>query len=308
MTLERAKIFDDEAGKLGPQIGRDGVERTRLTDSEFQRLAKLSKEIKIECDCHFSACKTCRQIGKMKWYSEDYRITKALIDELAGYRKEWKVPRATLEEIIPGVVWLNFEDSWKMCFTFLRFQEHYESPEYAGKYFTLEEFKEWYQEDDEEFTYCEDWGGFNIPSWVLDPFLEGKFNPLSREEEWFLSLFRERKQQDDKFYIIVTYGDLGEEEALKHETDHGLFYVNPSYKEEVREALKGLEEKTVSDIREALAPDYHETSLEDEIHAYTMEKLSAIRVEVTEDVRRVSSKLCEIYDKYWKEANGKSNS
>lgn len=303
MTLSRAKLFDDEAGRLGPQVGRDGVERTRLTDSEFQRLAELSKEIKIECDCHYASCKTCRQIGKMKWYSEDYRIIKALIDELSEYRPVQSVPRATLEEIAPSILWLNFEDSQEMCSTFLRFQEHYESPEYAGKFFTLEEFKEWYQEeDDEEFTYYQDWGGFNIPSWVLNPFFEGKFNPLSREEEWFLSLFHERRKQDSNFYIIGTYGERGEEEALKHETAHGLFYVNPSYKEEIRNALRGLSEKTLSDIKAALAPDYHENSLEDEIHAYTMEELSTLNVEITEDVEEVSAKLCEIYDRYWKEA------
>jgi hypothetical protein len=303
--MKMGKVFDDNAGKLGPYLGRDGVERTHLTNAELERLFLHSQNIKVECDCHMPGCKTCREIGKLKWYSDDYRIIKALVDELAKARKE-EIPKATLKEISEGILWLNFENSKKMCSTFLRFQEHYESPEYSGKYFSLDEFRKWYmEEDDEEFTYYEDWGGFNIPSWVLDPFLEGKFNPLSREEEWFLSLFRERKQHDNKFYIIGTWGKPGEEEALKHETAHGLFYVNPSYKKEVQEALKELSKKSFGKIKAALAPDYSDNSMEDEIHAYTMEELSTLDVEVTEDVEKVSTKVGEIHDRYGKEA--KSN-
>jgi len=206
-----------------------------------------------------------------------------------------------LKEVAKDILLLNFEDCTELCSTFLRFQEYYESPKFAGKYFTLDEFKEWYQDGEEEFTYYSDWSGFNIPSWVLDPFYEGEFSPLSAEENWFLSLFQDKDRYREKFYIIGTFGKDGGS-ALKHETAHGLFYVNPSYKEEVQEALKGLSKKTVMDIKKILSVDYHDNSLEDEIHAYTMEELECLDVEVTEKVEQVSAKLCEIYDRYWKEA------
>lgn len=71
---------------------------------------------------------------------------------------------------------LVFENQKELASTFVRFQEHYESPEFAGKTFSLEEFKEWYIKNSEkgretgEFTYYEDWSGFNIPSYVMRPF------------------------------------------------------------------------------------------------------------------------------------------
>lgn len=210
------------------------------------------------------------------------------------------VCQANLVEVSQDVFLLNFENCHELCSTFLRFQEHYESPEYAGKIFTLDEFKKWYQGDDGEFTYYSDWSGFNIPSWVLDPFLEGKFDPLSPEEEWFLSFFHE-KVGGNKFYIIGTFGKKGGS-ALKHETAHGLFYVNPTYKKEVQEVIKSLPKKTVNQIKKALSFDYHENSLEDEIHAYTMEELATLDIELTPEVEQASAKLCEIYERYWEEA------
>jgi hypothetical protein len=80
---------------------------------------------------------------------------------------------------------LVFDNQYDLASTFLRFQEHYESPEFAGKVFTLDEYKNWYinhsprASKDGVFTYYEDWNGFNIPSKILKPFYGGKFSPLS---------------------------------------------------------------------------------------------------------------------------------
>src|SRR3990167_8171616 len=110
-----------------------------------------------------------------------------------------------LEEIIKNIFHLNVDTQEELTTTFLRFQEHYESPEFKGKIFTLEEFKKWYilnspnGKKTGRFTYYEDWAGFNIPSEVLEPFYEGKFNPLADYEQKFLDLFKEKR--DGKFYV-----------------------------------------------------------------------------------------------------------
>jgi hypothetical protein len=84
---------------------------------------------------------------------------------------------------------LTFDNQIDLTSTFLRFQEHYESPFFKGKYFTLDEFKEWYIKTSPngkksgKFTYYTDWGGFNIPSYILKPFYNGAFNPLSENEK-----------------------------------------------------------------------------------------------------------------------------
>jgi len=300
--MKAHQIFDDKAGKLGTTLSRDGVERTRLSEAEMKRLLIHSQNIEADCTCLWQSCKICRSVNKLKYYTNNYRILKALVEEL-GELKGLKDadPKASLTEVAEGVLRLHFEDAKEMCSTFLRFQEYYESPQFANKTFTLDEFKEWYQDEEDEFTYYEDWSGFNIPSWVLEPFLEGKFDPLSHQEKWFLRLFRWRRDDNCKlqrFYIIGTAGT--EDEALRHETAHGLFYVSEDYKTEVQKALTGLKEETLKEIRDYLSMDYYENSLEDEVHAYTMERLETLEVEVTPDVEHVCLQLNEIYDRYWK--------
>ena len=98
--MKRNKLYDETVGNLGPKIGRDGVERIRLTDAEFGRLREYSQAIKVGCDCNWDNCTACRNIGKLKWYAgfdniglerdekQDYRIVKALIDELAELKEK----------------------------------------------------------------------------------------------------------------------------------------------------------------------------------------------------------------------------
>jgi len=100
---------------------------------------------------------------------------------------------------------LIFKKQEMLASTFLRFQEYYESPKFKGRIFRLEEYKKWYIKNSPQgqqtgkFTYYSDWNGFNIPSVVLKPFYEGKFNPLSQSEKELLKMFQNKKE---KFYII----------------------------------------------------------------------------------------------------------
>src|SRR3972149_11672005 len=99
-----------------------------------------------------------------------------------------------LERITEDIFSLSFNSQVEMSSAFLRFSEHYESPEFRGKIFTVEEFKQWYIQDaikrgwqtKQKFTYCTSWEGFMVPSETLQPFYEGKFNPLSVQEQKFL--------------------------------------------------------------------------------------------------------------------------
>lgn len=181
-----------------------------------------------------------------------------------------------LKEIAPNIFNINFETQEKLASTFLRFQEHFESPKFKGKIFTLEEYKKWYIQNSpkgketEKFTYYFDWNGFNIPSSVLEPFYKGDFDPLSEKEEAFLDLFRDKKQ-GEIFYIIGTHGesDYGKE-ALKHEIAHGLFFTNPKYKEEVLRILGEIPLGVRTEINGFLEKSggYHPDVWEDETHAY----------------------------------------
>jgi hypothetical protein len=168
---------------------------------------------------------------------------------------------------------LTFDNQIDMTSTFLRFQEHYESPFFKGKYFTLDEFKEWYIKTSPngkksgKFTYYTDWGGFNIPSYILKPFFNGAFNPLSENEKQFLSYF---ENNESDFYIIgITKQTTSSQSAIVHETAHGLFYLNESYRKEIEQIISAYD---VYKFNEKLIDmGYHQDVLVDEIQAYCID-------------------------------------
>lgn len=147
-----------------------------------------------------------------------------------------------LSEITNEILRVHCSTQEHLASTFLRFQEHYESPEFRGKIFTLEEYKEYYTKKHGEFSYYKDWSGFNVPSYVFEPFRQGKFDPLSTKESRLLSLLRAYK---GKFYVIGTYERKDEKQkeeiTLQHETAHGLFYTVPEYKEEILAILSKVD-------------------------------------------------------------------
>ncbi len=62
---------------------------------------------------------------------------------------------------------------------------------------------DWYAKRYGNFTYYEDWAGFNVPSTAMQPFYEGKFDPLSEKERQLLQLFE--GTLSERFYVIGVY-------------------------------------------------------------------------------------------------------
>lgn len=207
-------------------------------------------------------------------------------------------------EVFPSIFHLHFPTRFLLTSTFLRFQEHYESPEFRGKIFTLEEYKKWYisnspkGKESGEFTYYQDWSGFNIPGTVLEPFFEGKFNPLTEQEQKILDTFRHLRGK--AFYIIGTFGNRVPIDTLNHEIAHGFFSTNPHYKVEALQITHTL----APESRQALIVylksrgGYHESVFEDEIHAYLLtvfDKLLEKNIVKKED-RTVSLALWKLFE------------
>jgi hypothetical protein len=175
----------------------------------------------------------------------------------------------------------------------VRFQEYYESPKFRLKTFTLREYLKWYRGRFDE-DYFEEVDGFNMPSWVLRPFYQRKFDPLNRHEKRLLKEFRRKR---GRFYIIGTTSD-NKGDVLKHELAHALFYVSPSYKKEVIRAL-GL--CNLTDVYRALKRyGYHEDLWTDEAHAYILDgKEVLVSYGVPQlQLRDAREKLELIYTKY----------
>jgi hypothetical protein len=201
--------------------------------------------------------------------------------------------------VAENIYLLKFKDNIEMAKTFLRFQEHYESPKFRNKIFSLKEFKIWYAKKygKGKFTYYKDWGGFNIPSYILVPFFEKKFNPLSKREKCLLSAFKNMRHP---FYIIgaATYAY-----AMRHEIVHGTFYTNVKYAKKVLKLLSGAD---ISDIKyELLKIGYCKDTLLDEINAYSVDAYNGLTGwfldKYVEKNKNIVKKLGRLYEKIERE-------
>ena len=171
-----------------------------------------------------------------------------------------------LHKITSNIIHVNFTSQIELCKTFCRFQEHYESPEFRGKVFTLGQYREWYSKQYGKWSYYTDWNGFNIPDYVLIPFKEGLFDPLSELEKEFLEFFRYKQ---GKFYIIGTHDFLPE--ALTHEISHALYYLDEDYKRDADEIISNADRSApawVNFENFLLDKGYTAEVLDDEIQAF----------------------------------------
>lgn len=148
--------------------------------------------------------------------------------------------------------------------TFLRFQEHYESAEFRGRVFTWEEFMDWYAHEYGEFTYLSDWCGFNLPDTAFDAFRRGDFDPLTRKERLLLDAVADCERP---FYVIGVVS--GESDVLVHEFAHALFYLDETYRGQVRDTLSRYDLSAAS--RHLLKTEgYGANVLDDELNAYLL--------------------------------------
>jgi len=219
-----------------------------------------------------------------------------------------------LEKITKKIFNIKYPTQKELSSAFLRFQGHYESPKFRGKFFTLYEFKKWYicnsigGEKTGKFTYYQDWGGFNIPSHILSPFYSGKFDPLSKKEKRILDLFESKKNEN--FYIIGTFQqffNICRKDYffnLQHEIAHGLFYTNSDYKKEILNILDKINPEIKQELKNNLKKiGYHSDVLIDEMQAYLMNEPESFDDIIQNDIQKRTKKykkLNEIFDKYFK--------
>lgn len=167
-------------------------------------------------------------------------------------------------KLADGIYLVRFKTQYEMASTFLRVQEHYESPRFANRVFSLEQFMDWYASRNRRrrFTYFEDWSGFNVPSTAFQPFYQGKFGPLLEKEKRLLARFRRLR---GRFYVIGVAAD-GEKSTLVHELAHALFFTDEVYRQAVRAAIRAYD---TSALRRKIAREgYARHVIEDEVQAY----------------------------------------
>ena len=166
---------------------------------------------------------------------------------------------------------VRFDTQYALASTFLRIQEHYESSRFRNRVFSLEQFMDWYAGRYGAFTYYQDWSGFNVPSTALEPFYQGRFDPLLRKEQRLLRLFRAERSP---FYVVGVAADAD----LTHEYAHALFFTRPAYRNAVRAAMR--EYDTTRFEKHLAALGYHRHVLVDEVHAYLIAEAEELGVSV----------------------------
>jgi len=209
----------------------------------------------------------------------------------------------TVKEIIPHIYQLEFTNHYDCAMYFLRFQEYYESPKFFRQSFTLVDYMEWYAKEYNKdyrgcFTYPRDWSGFNVPSHCLIPFIEDpKMIPdKNKYDEYMCKLIEyiKNKEEDHSFYFIGTTNEPFN--ALKHEIAHAFYTTDIEYRNKVDKLLHELPLEILEKSRERLSiNNYHESTIDDEIHAYSATGLTDCLSDIiTDDLQQP---FIELFDK-----------
>jgi len=162
------------------------------------------------------------------------------------------------------IVLIQAPDAKSLSKPVLRIQENYEGRKYKSKSVSMRQFKKWYKarRKDTQFTYYEDWLGFNFPGQAVLDFIELFKNKLNEaEKELIYSL--DLNTNGNKYVIAVLQGDS---ETLLHEMAHALFYLDSSYKSKVTEYLGKIQ--YIGELASIFSKtDYHSSVWIDEMQA-----------------------------------------
>tara|TARA_R110000824_G_scaffold102891_2_gene244756 strand:+ start:274 stop:945 length:672 start_codon:yes stop_codon:yes gene_type:complete len=174
----------------------------------------------------------------------------------------------------PGVIHVIYSKQTVLAKAFMRMQEFYESgiPGFKGKHFTRDEFKKAYAEmmgtgiSYEEFTYYDDWGGFNVPGDVARKFMK-LFTPDFMEKSLMKSI-ESHAPLNKPFYVIGTF-ESGGDSIIDHELSHAFWHLHDDYREMMQGLVEGLPVRFRARLRRELGSmGYCEDVLDDETAAY----------------------------------------
>lgn len=162
------------------------------------------------------------------------------------------------------------DDRRRLSRACMRPQEHYDSPEFRGKIFTRREFRAWHNRMHGHFDYNDRWAAFNFPRAALEPFYDGRFKRLIKEEKDLLALLHFDEFEFE--YVIAVLRDEYFGWRLRHEFAHLMFAFSGAYREDALRCLR--RHRSYQDLRKIIATtkNYHQMVFEDEIVAFAVSK------------------------------------
>lgn len=209
----------------------------------------------------------------------------------------------TLHEVANNIYWAEFEDDYTLCMSFLRFQEYYESPDSTvrGQVVPYLDLIEKYSKGTSNwaFSYVADWGGFNLPSRVIEEVLARGIPDHNIYDYRILAIHSFIRSRTDKPYYLIGTGRR-QESYLKHEIAHGLFYTLPEYEEEMLRLIEDLSPDVLDGLYQILLGDgYTSEVLDDEVQAYISTGMDDSFSFYIED--KVKARFEEVFNRYYEQ-------
>lgn len=209
-----------------------------------------------------------------------------------------------INEIRKNIFLLTFKNQYEATSTFMRLQEYYESPYKGIKNccFTLEEYMDRYAKENGNFTYNEDWSGFNVPDNIVRNFFKIFGDNLLEKEKELYGKIEFLINDIKNFYLIGVYKD----EDLNHEIAHGYYYLDSIYKNNMDINTSLIDTNIIRNIKKVLKKfGYCKEVLNDEIQAYlSTEKDLYLKNILNFDVSiNITKKYREVFKE--KDKNGK---
>lgn len=206
-----------------------------------------------------------------------------------------------IKQVKPKIFLMEFNDQYEMCMTFLRYQEYYEStsPKFRGKSFTILDFMEWYSKKygDGAFKYPVQWGGFNIPSYIIEEVIEKGIKDHNKYDNVVKKIYNDcKKEAKGNFYLIGAQKSQ-DDEVIRHEIAHGFFYLNDKYRKEMINLVKNLTPSFRKSMNDGLSKlGYTQKVFVDEIQAY----MSTGMRDCFPIVKTQDKLFIGVYNKYYK--------
>jgi hypothetical protein len=198
--------------------------------------------------------------------------------------------------LLPHIYVLSFETQYELCMSLVRMQEFYESPKFKGRYFTLEQYMDYWCKEfgDGAFTYTTTWNGFNLPGKVIYDWIQKFDEPYDRRKEscdgtktlrdrevYFLKQIKKLMDKEmgftldddlEKIYVIGTHkNDRAKDrrQVIEHELAHAMYYLYPEYRRGCKKLLKSISKREYWEVKNALIREgYVKNVIDDELQAY----------------------------------------
>ena len=182
-----------------------------------------------------------------------------------------------LKQFNHNIFVVSFDSAYDLGMHFLRHSEFSESPVFRGQNFKIIDFIDDYsRKHNGNFTFCNDWAGFNLPSSVFQDLPFFKIPDFNKYDEFMQGLVNFIKTiAPDKFYLIGHV--INRSAVIEHEIAHAMFYLMPEYRKSMDDLMDGLSAYPI--VEEALIKmEYHKDTCRDECQAYLSTGVSSLIV------------------------------